>query len=512
MNFPPALPGRVYLIGAGPGDPGLLTLKGAHYLGQADIVLYDGLLDERLLDLAPAHCEKIHVGKRGGGPGTAQEEIHRLLVHHAHQQQRVIRLKGGDPYVFGRGGEEALILAQAGIAYEIVSGVSAASGVPTYAGIPLTHRGLSATAVLVTGSEDPNKATPPVDWEKLAQLKTTLVIFMAGRKLAQITADLQAHGLAKDTPAAAIEWGTWPRQRSIDAPLENLAAAVENAALKPPVLTVIGAVVSLRNQLNWFEDKPLFGRKVLVTRSREQAGDLRLQLEAEGATVFSLPLLEIQAPEDGSPLDAALDRLSSFAWIVFASPNGVDFFFRRLHQRNLDSRALGSNRIAVVGQATAEHLRAHGLRPDLVPTQQTQEGLVEAFVKLTVDGQTILLPGSSIGRPLLAKVLEKRGAQVHRVTTYTNQPPAQFEPPPALLAGEIDLVVFASPSSFENFVSELGHDRSLALLAASHIACIGPTTARAVRNAGLEVHIQPEQSSISALITAICAHYHPPTS
>ncbi len=509
MNFAPALPGRVYLIGAGPGDPGLLTLKGAHYLSQADVILYDGLLDERLLDLAPSACHKIHVGKRGGQDSITQEQIHRLLIHHAQQQQRVMRLKGGDPYIFGRGSEEALILTQAKISYEIVSGVSAASGVPTYAGIPLTHRGLSATAVLVTGSEDSTKATPPVDWEKLAQLKTTLVIFMAGRKLAEITTKLQTAGLAADTPAAAIEWGTWPHQRSIDTSLAKLSTAVATAALTPPLLTIIGSVVSLRNQLNWFEAKPLFGRQVLITRSRKQAGDLRLQLEAEGATVVSLPLLAIQAPEDWSALDAALDGLARFTWIVFTSSNSVDFFFQRLHERGLDSRALGSNRIAVVGQATADHLHLQGLHPDLIPTQQTQEGLVAAFANLAIDGQAILLPGSAIGRPLLFDALKNWGAQVHRVTTYTNRAPDQLTPPAALLDGTIDLIVFASPSSVDNFVSGLGQDQALSLLATSHIACIGPTTTRAVEALNIDVHIQPQQSSISALVSAISAYFNP---
>ena len=509
MQTPQSAPGRVYFVGAGPGDPGLITVKGARYLQEADIVLYDALLDERLLALAPPSCEKIHVGKRGGHKSYAQDAINDLLVLHARAQRRVVRLKGGDPFIFGRGGIEAMHLRKAGIPFEIVSGVTAAAGVAAYAGIPLTHRNLASSTLLVTGYEDPTKTSPGVDWSHLAPIDTTLVIYMGVGKMAEISAALLEHGRPPHTPTAVVEWGTWPHQRTLVSTLADVAADSRARGIGSPALFIVGRVVELRPYLDWFESKPLFGKRVLITRSHEQAGDLQLLLEAEGAQVDVLPLLQIQPPDDPRPLDAGIERLHQFSWIVFTSPNGVDFFFERLNHLGKDSRAFGNARIAAVGLATAEHLQARGLRPDLIPQNQSQDGLVEAFSSVPLTNATILLPTSPLGRDLLPTALVECGAQVERVIAYENRPP---EPnsvalPPSLQNDQLDLAIFASPSSVHNFVALLGAQRARAILSAAAIACIGPTTARAVADLGLEVQIQPRQSSIPTLVQAICTHY-----
>ena len=502
-------PGTVYIVGAGPGDPGLLTLKGLRYLREADVVLYDDLLDSRLLDLVPSTCEQIAVGKRGGRKSPSQDAIHALLVDRARQGHVVVRLKGGDPFIFGRGGEEALHLRRAGIPFEIVSGVSAASGVLAYAGIPLTHRGTASAALLVTGNEDPAKPDATIDWDQLAAFDGTLVIFMAVRKLASICQHLVARGRPASTPAAAIEWGTWPDQRTVVADLQHLPARATAQQIRSPALIAIGPVVALRQELNWFESKPLFGRRLLVTRSREQAGPLQQRLEAEGAAVSTLPLLHIGPPDDWTAVNAAQDRLGEAAWVVFTSPNSVTFFCDRLYQRGLDARAFSHTRIAAVGLATAAALRQQGLVPDLVPPRQSQAALASAFAAFDVAGQEILLPASSIGRTELADTLAARGAQVHHLTTYVNRLPDQIDLPAVLAENKLDLIVFASPSSVHNFHQVLGSERAKAVFARTHIACIGPTTAKAVRQLGFAVHVQPSESSIPALVQAIVAFYAP---
>ena len=508
-HLPRAVPGCVYIVGAGPGDPGLLTRKGAGYLEEADVVFYDDLLDARLLELTRPDCERIHAGHRAGGGRRRQDELNQRLVEAAAAGQRVVRLKGGDPYVFGRGGEEALALREAGIPFEVVSGVSAASGVLAYAGIPLTHRGVATTAVLVTGHEDPDKDTSGVDWGALARVPGTLVVFMGSRKLAAIAAALIDGGRAADTPAAAIQWGTWPRQRTVTATLQTLADAATEAGLVPPTLVVVGEVVSLRQSLDWFESKALFGRRLLITRSREQAGTLQLLLEAEGAEVHSLPLLEIGPPDDWAAVDGACARLGDFAWVVFTSPNAVTFFCDRLRDLGRDARAFGTARVAAVGQATGQLLRARGIEPDLMPQAQSAAGLADAFEDLDLQGAEVLVPASSIGRTELDEQLVARGARVLRVTAYENRPPRPetVELPTALTEGPLDGIVFASPSSVHNFLDVVGRETALAHLQRLDIAVIGPTTAGAVQDLGLTVAVQPGESSVQTLVAALCEHY-----
>ena len=500
-------PGIVYIVGAGPGDPGLLTLKGLRYLQEADAILYDDLLDRRLLDLVPPGCEHVDVGKRGGRHSAPQDQINAELVDRARRGEVVVRLKGGDPFVFGRGGEEALHLRRAGVPFEVVSGVSAASGVPAYAGIPLTHRGIASAALLLTGNEDPTKPDSAIDWAQLAAFDGTIVIFMAARKVMETCRALAAHGKAATTPAAVVEWGTWPDQRTVAADLAQLPDQASAAEIRSPALIVIGDVVALRRELNWFENKPLFGRRLLITRSRDGAGPLQRRLENEGADVSVLPLLDIGPPDDWHEIDSAQNDLDRFAWVVFTSPNAVTFFCDRLFARGRDARAFGATRIAAVGLATTAALRERGLMPDLAPETQSQEGLEQAFAAVAVADCDILFPASSIGRTQLVKTLQKRGARVRHLTAYQNRLPAEVDIPTAVADNALDLVVFASPSSLHNFHQLFGHKRSAEIFARTHIACIGPTTAAAAHNLGFEVQIQPAESSIPALVDAICAFY-----
>jgi uroporphyrinogen III methyltransferase/synthase len=509
MNDAPASSphGTVYIVGAGPGDPDLLTLKGAQALQRADVVFYDELLDRRLLDLTPAHCERIHVGKRGGRPSHGQEAINAQMVERAQSGQRVVRLKGGDPLVFGRGGEEVLHLKAAHLDVEIIPGISAAAGATAYAGIPLTHRGIASTAVLVTGNEDPNGSRSPIDWATLARLDATLVVFMAARTLPSICRTLVEHGRPSTTPAAVIEWGTWARQRTVEGTLADLAERAADAAIASPMLLAIGDVVALRSQLMWREFKPLFGRSILLTRSKDQADELTERLSAAGADVHTLPLIELLPTDDVGPLDAAIADLATWHWLLFTSTNGVRFFFQRLFSLGLDARALSHLHIAAVGGKTAHALTQHGLRADLVPDEASQDGLARALRERDIQGQRFLFPTSDIGRTELVSALAQRGAHVERVIAYQNRAPAIDPTGWNPNSARFDMVVFASPSSAHNAFDVLGPTAAHELMSRCAIACIGSTTAEAVRTLGFSVQVQPAHSSIPALADAICAFY-----
>lgn len=502
--------GQVYIVGAGPGDPGLLTVKGARLLEAADVVLHDDLLDPRILDRVRDDCQLVYAGHRGGRDGAGRQvEINQRLIDEARAGRLVVRLKGGDPYVYGRGGEEALALKEAAIPFEVVSGVSAAHGVLAYAGIPLTHRNLSTTATLVTGHEAADADSSPVDWQALADVGGTLVVFMGSRRLATIADNLLQAGRSGATPAAVIQWGTWPRQRTVVSTLERIAAEAEAQNLTSPALIVVGEVVGLHESLNWFESKPLFGRRLLITRSREQAEPLQVALESEGADVISMPLLQISPPEDPSILAAALQRLADFAWVVFTSPNAVTWFWHAIAAAGLDSRALGGLRVAAVGQSTAQHLADRGIAADLVPATHSAAGLADAFRSLDLRREQILLPASSIGRTDLDEALAAQGATVVRVTAYENRAPSadSVEIPSALTTGELDGILFASPSGVRHFVDVIGHPQAIEYLQKLDIAVIGPTTASAVEKLGLSVAVQPDDSSVPSLVAALCDHY-----
>ena len=494
--------GIVYLVGAGPGDPGLITVKGLACVRKADVVIADYLADERLVAEAPAHAERIHVPWRPG----RQDEINDLLVRHSQAGKTVVRLKGGDPFVFGRGGEEGLHLQRRGIPFEVVPGITAAVAVPAYAGIPVTHREITSTMTVVTGHESPDKAGTDLDWEAFAKRIGTLIFYMGARNLSVIVERLIDHGRPTDTPVALIRWGTTPEQRTLVGTLEDIVSKARSAAFKPPVLIIVGEVVALRPQLDWFESKPLFGVRVLVTRARDQAGELSESLVRMGAEPVEAPLIRIEAPDDWSSVDAALADLSGFDHVVFTSGNAVEAFFSRLIASGLDARALGGVRVAAVGRTTADALRKHGIEADYQPHEFRAEKLVETLVEnCDLRDARILFPAADIAGPAVVEGLTAAGASVTRVTVYRT---ALEEVLPEGIVSmledrKIHVAVFASSSAAEAFAKAVGPDRLRRFTEAVRIACIGPATAETAAETGMSVDIMPDQATVPALVDAI---------
>jgi uroporphyrinogen III methyltransferase/synthase len=498
--------GKVYLIGAGPGDPGLITVKGLECLKGADVVIDDYLANPALLEGLDATVERIHVGKRHGSHLYSQEQINEMLVTHARAGRIVARLKGGDPFIFGRGGEEAAALAAAGVPFEVVPGVTAATAVAAYAGIPLTHRGMNASVTFVTGQETPGRKETLIHWDDLGRAGGTLVFFMGVKSLEAITARLIDAGRDPDTPTAVIHWGTLPAQRTVAGRLGDIARKVAEAGLEPPALTVVGDVVSLRDRINWFESLPLFGRRVLVTRAAGQQGALAHALAARGAEVVGVPTIRIAPPEDPGPLDDAVQRLAEFHWVVLTSANGVEAFFSRLAAAGRDARALAGIRVAVVGAETARALAARGIEADLVPPRSRAEGLAEALLEEGVRGQRVLLAQAAGARRVLPELLTREGVTVTVVPAYrTVAPDPEGVDLAALERAPLDWATFTSASTVRGLRGLLGAERFARVLAGCRIAVIGPVTAEAAREAGLAVHLQPEGPSIHQLVDAICA-------
>jgi len=498
--------GRVSIIGAGPGDPGLITLKGVRCLSEADVVVYDHLVSVEILAHAGEAAEKIYAGKQGGDHTLTQGQINRLLVEKAAAGKVVARLKGGDPFVFGRGGEEAEALRAAGIPFAIVPGVSSAVAVPAYAGIPLTHRGLTSSVAFVTGHEDPTKGQSDLDWPSLAGIGT-LVFLMGVKNLPAIAANLIRSGKSPGTPAALIRWGTTADQETLTAPLGEIARLAEAAGFKPPSILVIGAVAALRESLNWFEGAPLFGRGIVVTRPEGQAEALSDGLRVQGARVISFPVIRIAPPACWEALDGAIDRLSDYRWIIFTSANGVASFFGRLAERGRDVRDLKGIRIATIGPATAAALAARGLRADLVPEEYISEGVVRAFAGEALAGSRVLLPRAAEARDVIPVGLTALGAVVDVVTAYrtvrTDREAAELLP--LFAAGRIDAVTFTSPSTVTHFMGIMGP--AFRLPPGVRVACIGPVTAAAAQEAGLTVDIFHESYTIPDLVSAMAAHF-----
>jgi uroporphyrinogen III methyltransferase / synthase len=494
--------GTVYIIGAGPGDPGLITVKGAQGIARADVIIYDHLVSEELLGYARKEARLIYAGKKGGDHTLPQEEINRLLVAEAQEGHTVARLKGGDPFIFGRGGEEAETLAAAGIPFEIIPGVTAAVAVPAYAGIPLTHRGLTSTLAFVTGHEDPTKEKSDIDWQALAGIGT-LVFFMGVKNLPQITAALIAHGKDPQTPAALIRWGTTADQETLTGVLADIAEQAAARGFTPPSLLVVGPVVGLRETLNWFENRPLFGKGVVITRPEAQAESFAALLHEEGARAIHFPTIKIVPPESWSALDEALGRLADYAWIVFTSANGVRFFFHRLQERGLDIRALKNIRICTIGPATAAILGAMGIKVDLVPEEYISEGVVKAFQGHDIRGAKILLPRAEQARDVIPAGLEKMGAEIDVVTVYrtvsSGRRPEELDS--LVKAGKVDIITFTSPSTVSHFLEIMG--RGYTLPPRVNIAAIGPITAAAVHKAGLKVDILQDTYTIEGLVSGL---------
>ncbi len=497
--------GTVYLIGAGPGDPGLITVKGLACVQKADVIIYDYLANEKLLEEGRPDAERIYVGKQSGRHTLPQHEINALIVEKAKEGKTIARLKGGDPFIFGRGGEEAETLADAGIPFEVVPGVSAATAVPTYAGIPLTHRDHNATVTFVTGHESPEKTESKVDWGKIAASTGTIVFFMGMKNLPAIARNLLLNGMSPDTPVAAIQWGTRTDQKVADGTLTNIVDAVKAAGLGPPAIIVVGDVVRLRQKLNWYESKPLFGTTIAVTRSHDQADTFSRKLIECGATVISFPVIEIVPPASWSELDTALNSIARYDWIVFTSVNAVTFFMKRLKHLGKDVRALQNVRICAVGPSTGENLERYGVKADVIPAEFKAEGVVDAFRNESIKGKKVLFPRAKEARELIPQKLRDRGAEVTVVTAYENvKPVAEIKNINKLLADKkITAVTFTSSSSVRNFAELIGHRENPSLMENVVVACIGPVTARTAEEYGMLADIVPKEYTIPAFVDAL---------
>jgi uroporphyrinogen III methyltransferase/synthase len=497
----------IYLVGSGPGDPGLFTVKGARCLGEAEAVVYDRLAPEALLKYARPEAEKIYVGKKPGNPTMSQEEINDVLVDLGRAGKTVVRLKGGDPYIFGRGGEEALALIEAGLPFEVVPGVTSGVAAPAYAGIPVTHRHVSTSVAFVTGHEDPTKGRTDVDWEKLANGADTLVLYMGVGRLAEISAGLISAGREPDTPVACVRWGTVPEQRTVTGTLEDIADKVAEAGLKPPAIIVVGDVVALREAgLDWYERRPLFGRRVVVTRARAQASELSAELEKLGAEVYEFPTIEIVPPEDFGPLDSAIRDLDSFDWLVYTSVNGVEAFVDRLRHHGLDLRAVPRGaKVAAIGPATAERLEEVGLRVNVVPKEYRAEALIEALDSGSLAGKRVLIPRARVAREILPEKLREAGAEVVVPPAYESVPSSggREELSLRLRSGEIDCVTFTASSTVENFVGAFGEEEAVRLLSGTKVACIGPITAETAWKRGFRVDAVADEYTIPGLVEAV---------
>ena len=502
----------VYLIGAGPGDPGLITARGLKCLATADVVLYDHLVHPRLLRFAHGSAEKIDVGASAPKP-LEQEAICYLLAEKAREGKSVARLKWGDPFVFDRGGEEALFLHEQGVPFEVVPGVPAAIGMPTYAGIPVTYPGGGDSLTFIRGHEDEGDLLPQVDWNSLAHLKGTIVCYAGVRQLPGIVHALIAHGRPKDEPAAIIYHGTLPTQETIDGTLGDMDAVAKQRPHRGGAILIVGRVVAFRQHLRWFDERPLFGKRVLVTRTREQAGDLVDRLEALGAEAVESPTIRVLPPEDYGPLDEACTNVSTFNWIVFASANSVDAFMHRLQAVGKDLRELKGVRLCTIGSATADRLLKHGITVDLTPPEYRAESILQALRGTgSIEGRRFLLPRADIARELLADELRKSGAEVTEVTAYrTALAETDGEGDPdvykMLLEKRIDVVTFTSASTVRNFVRLCGAEAAPDLLRSTTVACIGPVTAEAAEQCGIHAAVVPEEYTVPALVEAIVAYF-----
>ena len=505
----------VYLIGAGPGDPGLITVRGLQCLASADVVLYDHLVPARLLRHARADAEKIDVGTAAPQP-LEQEAICYLLAEKAREGKTVARLKWGDPFVFDRGGNEALFLHEQGVSFEVIPGIPVGVAVPSYAGVPITYPGGGDTLTFVRGHEDEGKTRASIDWTSLARLDGTIVCYAGPDQLPQMLSSLLSHGRPADDSTAVVYDGTLPTQKTIIGTLDEIAKAVRESSDRRPAVLVVGRVVGLREHLRWFDVRPLFGKRVLVTRPREQSQDLVDRLEAAGAEAIVAPMIRIVPPDDYAPLDEACARIAEFDWIVFSSANAVDALVERLLAGSHDLRALSGAKLCVVGQTTAERLGKYGLKADLVPAEYRAEAVVPAIAEeRSIQGMKVLLPRADIGREVLAEELRKHGAEVTEIVAYRTvaaEPQREGEPDiyRMLLDRQIDVVTFASPSAVRNFVHVLGAEPAADLLRTTVVASIGPVTAEAAAQCHIDTQIVPTSYTIPALVEGIVKYFKQP--
>ncbi|MEG6615465.1 uroporphyrinogen-III C-methyltransferase [Peptococcaceae bacterium 1198_IL3148] len=495
----------VYLVGAGPGDPGLITVKGLECIKKADVIVYDRLASPRLLVHARPDAELIYVGKSPERHAMKQHEINQLLVDKAKAGHVVTRLKGGDPFVFGRGGEEAETLVEQGIRFEVVPGITSAVSVPAYAGIPVTHRDATSNFAVVTGNEDPTKDDSNIAWDKIATGIGTLVFLMGMGNLPYICEKLIRYGRSPETPVALIRWGTRPEQRTLVGTIADIAEKAKQAEFKNPAVIIVGEVVKLREKLAWFENRPLFGKRVLVTRSREQASVLSQRIEALGGEPWEFPTIQVTDPEDYAPLDQAIAKLSQYKWVIFTSVNGVKYFFDRLRQQNKDIRALAGLKICAIGPKTKESLEAYGLMVDYVPGEYRAEQIIAGMEDKVKPGDGVLLPRADIARKILPNALREMGALVDEVTTYrTVLGAGNAQLLKEMLARkELNILTFTSSSTVRNFVELVDADHLQDLLRDVIVASIGPITTNTAKELGINVTVEAKEYTIDGLIEAV---------
>jgi len=498
--------GKVYIIGSGPGDTGLMTFKGIDCLREADVVVYDYLISKDLLKYAKADARFIYAGKQGGSHTLSQWQINDLLVKEAKDGNIVARLKGGDPFIFGRGGEEAEKLAANKIPFEIVPGVTSAIAVPAYAGIPLTHRGLTSTVAFVTGHEDPTKEKSDIDWPALARIGT-LVFLMGVKNIEKIVQELKDNGRSSKTPAALIRWGTTPKQEILEGNLSNIVKLARQYKFAPPAILVVGEVVALRDTLQWFDSKPLFGKGVVITRPERQADDLAKLLIKEGANPIHFPTIKIVPPPSWRELDAAIKKLEDYDWLIFTSANGVAFFFERLLAKKKDIRDLKGIKICCIGPATAQQVANRGIKVDLVPRKFISEGILESFARTNLKGKKILLARAAEARDVLPEGLKKLGASVDVATAYVtvNSGKKKNDLKALFKENQVDVITFTSSSTVHNFNKIAGS--GFKLPNGVKIACIGPVTAAAARKAGFPVDIHQEEYTMEGLVEALIDYF-----
>ncbi len=497
--------GKVYIVGAGPGDIGLLTVKGLKYLQKAEVVVYDFHLNAQILNYINHNAEFIYAGKRGGQHTMTQDQINKTLVEKAMEGKIICRLKGGDPFVFGRGGEEAEVLSHEGIEFEVVPGISSAIAAPAYAGIPLTHREYSSSLAVVPGYEDITKKESSIDWSRLATGIGTIVFLMAVKNIDQVCKNLIENGRNPDTPVAVVRWGTRADQTTIVGDLATIPNIVKANEIKPPAVMVVGEVVRLRKRLQWYEKKPLFGKRILVTREHAEGF---ARLEELGAEILEFHTIRIVPPADWKALDSSIDKIDSYDWLIFTSGNGVKFFFQRFFEQRKDIREMKGIKICAVGSKTASAISRYGIKVDMMPEKFNAEGLIKSFIEVYgevgLKGVRFLLPRAEVAREIFPDKVRELGGEIDIPVTYRADKPdflgkrlKRF-----FKEGKISLATFTSAATFNNFFEIMGKEAE-ALLKDVTIAVIGPVTAKAIEKRGLKVSIMPEEATIDAMVNEI---------
>lgn len=502
--------GMVYLVGAGPGDPGLLTIKAAEAISTADVIVYDYLAGQSFIEKARTDAELIYVGKTGKVHSVEQIDINQLLVSKAMEGKVVVRLKGGDPYVFGRGGEEAEELAFAGIPFELIPGITSAIAAPAYAGIPVTHRDHASSVTFVTGHEDPTKDQSCIDWSVLARTPGTLVFLMGVKNIDNISGELIAHGMSPDTPAAIVRWGTTPRQVSLASDLERIPAECKKKGISAPAVLVVGSVVKLRDSLSWYESKPLFGKKIVVTRSKIQSVRMADQIRKHGGEPILFPTIETVDPVDFGPLDRAFNTISNYDWVLFTSENGVERFFKRFFEIEKDIRDLAGPKFGAIGPITAKAIVLKGIKVDMLAKEFQAEGILEFFDNQDLDGKNILIPRAEKARDTLPDGLARKGARVDIVPVYRTIRPSGEDIATVrdlFLSKSVDAVTFTSSSTVDHFLEMMNVTDPVELLRGAVVASIGPITTDTLVKSGISPSVQAIKFTIDGLIEALVAHY-----